>query len=153
MPIRLRHYDQRSGFGVDADFRSQAPKVVSRFEKANRQYAKDLQTIGGIANDSHFSFSGGSTEIHQDQIVRYGGQPGTRDLVLLNSALAMPAATFGDVYLHTSLFEMAAAYLFHLVQNHPFNDGNKRTGAVTAIIFLAPVVTWSMRLQALSTTL
>lgn len=76
-------------------------------------------------------------EIHQDQIVRYGGKPGTRDLGLLESALAMPAATFGGGFLHTDIFEMAAAYLFHLVQNHPFIDGNKRVGAVAAIIFLA----------------
>jgi len=76
-------------------------------------------------------------EIHQDQIVRYGGEPGTRDLGLLKSALAMPAATFHGNFLHIDLFEMAAAYLFHLVQNHPFIDGNKRVGAVTAIVFLA----------------
>jgi death-on-curing protein len=75
-------------------------------------------------------------EIHQDQIVRYGGEPGTRDLGLLKSALAMPAATFGGRCLHTDLFEMAAAYLFHLVQNHPFIDANKRVGAVAAIVFL-----------------
>lgn len=76
-------------------------------------------------------------EIHQDQIVRYGGETGTRDLGLLQSALATPAATFGDNFLHTDMFEMAAAYLFHIVQNHPFVDGNKRVGAVAAIVFLA----------------
>jgi len=76
-------------------------------------------------------------EIHQDQVVRYGGQPGTRDLGLLKSALAMPAATFAGSFLHTDLFEMAGAYLFHLVQDHPFIDGNKRVGAVAAIVFLA----------------
>lgn len=76
-------------------------------------------------------------QIHQDQIARYGGRPGTRDQGLLQSAIAMPAATFGGRLLHTDLFEMAGAYLFHLVQNHPFVDGNKRTGAVTAIVFLA----------------
>ena len=75
-------------------------------------------------------------EIHQEQIVRYGGEPGTRDLNLLKSALAMPAATFGGSVLHTDIFEMAAAYLFHLVRNHPFVDGNKRVGAVAAIVFL-----------------
>lgn len=42
---------------------------------------------------------------------------------------------FGD-YLHKSIFDKAAAYLFHLVQNHPFNDGNKRTGALATILFL-----------------
>lgn len=75
-------------------------------------------------------------EIHQDQIARYGGHPGTRDLNLLKSALAMPMATFGEHFLHTDLYEMAAAYLFHLVKNHPFIDGNKRVGAVAAIVFL-----------------
>lgn len=76
-------------------------------------------------------------EIHQDQIARYGGEPGIRDLELLKSALAMPAATFGGAFLHTDICEMAAAYLFHLVQNHPFVDGNKRVGAVAAIVFPA----------------
>ena len=75
-------------------------------------------------------------QIHRDQIERYGGASGIRDLGLLQSALAMPAAGFGGRYLHQDLFEMAAAYLFHLIQNHPFVDGNKRTGAVAAIIFL-----------------
>jgi death on curing protein len=75
-------------------------------------------------------------EIHQDQIARYGGEPGTRDLDLLKSALGMPAATFSGSFLHTDLPEMAAAYLFHLVGNHPFIDGNKRTGAMAAYVFL-----------------
>ena len=48
----------------------------------------------------------------------------------------MPAATFGGDFLHSDVFEMAAAYLFHLVRNHPFIDGNKRVGAVAAIVFL-----------------
>jgi death-on-curing protein len=47
----------------------------------------------------------------------------------------MPAATFGGQYLHSDLCEMAAAYLFHLVQNHPFID-NKRVGAMAADVFL-----------------
>ena len=76
-------------------------------------------------------------EIHREQINRYGGDPGIRDLGLLQSALAMPAAGLGGRYLHGDLYEMAAAYLFHIVQNHPFVDGNKRTGAVAALIFLA----------------
>jgi len=75
--------------------------------------------------------------IHRDQIQRYGGSPGIRDLGTLQSALAMPAASFGGQYLHQDLFEMAAAYLFHIVSNHPFVDGNKRTGAVAAYIFLS----------------
>ncbi|HVP60991.1 MAG TPA: type II toxin-antitoxin system death-on-curing family toxin [Myxococcaceae bacterium] len=74
--------------------------------------------------------------LHADQIARYGGRPGLRDLGLLESALAMPRATFGRLYLHPSLPEMAAAYLFHLAGNHPFLDGNKRVGLAAAIAFL-----------------
>ena len=75
--------------------------------------------------------------IHRDQIGRYGGSLGVRDWGLLQSAVATPAATFGGKYLHTDAWEMAAAYLFHIVQNHPFIDGNKRVGAVAADVFLA----------------
>lgn len=74
--------------------------------------------------------------LHEDQINRYGGSHGVRDHGLLESALAQPQAGFGDEYAHKDLFEMAAAYLYHLVQNHPFCDGNKRIGAYAAIIFL-----------------
>ena len=75
--------------------------------------------------------------IHRDQIDRYGGSSGVRDWGLLKSAIAMPAATFGGQFLHTDICEMAAAYLFHIAQNHPFIDGNKRVGAVAADVFLA----------------
>ncbi len=74
--------------------------------------------------------------LHADQIDRYGGSGGVRDLGLLESALAAPRASFGRDYLHGSLPEMAAAYLFHLVRNHPFVDGNKRAGLAVAIAFL-----------------
>jgi death-on-curing protein len=74
--------------------------------------------------------------IHADQIRRYGGNHGVRDVGLLSSALAMPQASFGGVYLHTSLAEMAAAYLFHIAQNHPFVDGNKRAALATALAFI-----------------
>jgi len=75
-------------------------------------------------------------EIHADQIERYGGSPGIRDITLLQSAIAMPAAGFGGQYLHSDLFEMAAAYLFHIVKDHPFVDGNKRVGIASALVFL-----------------
>ena len=75
-------------------------------------------------------------EIHRDQVTRYGGTAGIRDLDLLKSALGMPGATFNGEFLHTDVYEMAAAYLFHLVRNHPFLDGNKRVGAVAALVFL-----------------
>ena len=74
--------------------------------------------------------------IHQDQIARYGGNLGIRDMGLLQSAVAQPRATFAGQFLHANVFEMASAYLFHLVKNHPFIDGNKRTGAVAALVFL-----------------
>ena len=75
--------------------------------------------------------------IHLSVIERYGGSHGVRDTGLLQSAIAMPRASFGDQRLHGDLFEMAAAYLYHIVRNHPFIDGNKRTGAASAIVFLA----------------
>jgi len=75
-------------------------------------------------------------EVHTDQILRYGGMPGVLDLGLLQPALAQPSASFGGQFLHADLFEMAAAYLFHIVQNHPFIDGNNRVGAVASLVFL-----------------
>jgi death on curing protein len=75
-------------------------------------------------------------EIHENQLTQYGGRPGILNLPLLESALARPQASFGGQYLLADVYEMAAAYLFHIVQNHPFIDGNKRVGAVAAIVFL-----------------
>ena len=75
-------------------------------------------------------------ETHREQIRVYGGSDGVRDLGLLQSALAQPSAAFGGVFLHNDICEMAAAYLFHLVQNHPFIDGNKRVGLEAALLFL-----------------
>ncbi len=74
--------------------------------------------------------------IHANQIKHYGGEPGLRDEGLLRSALAQPEASFGGEWLHSTIPEMAAAYLFHLVKNHPFVDGNKRTSLVCALHFL-----------------
>jgi len=75
-------------------------------------------------------------EIHAQQIARYGGSPGLRDPAGLESAVASPQATFDGEFLHRSIPAMAAAYLFHLCQNHPFIDGNKRAGANAAVTFL-----------------
>ena len=74
--------------------------------------------------------------VHADLVARYGGTGGIRDLGLLQSALGMARASFDGQFLHTSLPEMAAAYFFHLVMNHPFIDGNKRVGLAAAIAFL-----------------
>jgi death-on-curing protein len=75
--------------------------------------------------------------IHLSVIERYGGQQGIRDMGLLHSAVAMPQAAFEGCLLHEDVFAMAGAYLFHIVQDHPFIDGNKRTGAAAAIVFMA----------------
>jgi death-on-curing protein len=74
--------------------------------------------------------------LHTRQIERYGGKDGVRDLGLLQSAISMPASSFDGVWLHATLEEMAGAYLFHLAQNHPFIDGNKRVAAMSMIVFL-----------------
>jgi death on curing protein len=75
-------------------------------------------------------------QIHLDQVQRYGGEPNLRDLALLESAAATPMASFADAFLHAFPEEMAAAYLFHLVSNPPFVDGNKRVSLAAALIFL-----------------
>jgi death-on-curing protein len=75
-------------------------------------------------------------EIHGHQIELHGGDPGIRDLDLLESAIAQPWSGFDDEYFHKNPYEMAAAYLYHITQNHPFVDGNKRTGAQAADVFL-----------------
>ena len=75
-------------------------------------------------------------ESYQNQIETYGGIHGIRDIGLLESAIAQPEAIFGGQYLHADIFEMDAAYLYHLVMNHPFVDGNKRVGLEASLIFL-----------------
>lgn len=74
--------------------------------------------------------------IHEWQIRKFGGSHGLRDRTLLESAVFTPRSTFDGEYLHADIIEMAAAYLFHLVENHPFIDGNKRVGAMSAAVFL-----------------
>ena len=75
-------------------------------------------------------------DIHNNQIELYGGQNGVRNFGLLQSALAQPEASFADQWLHDDIFLMAAAYAFHICQNHPFFDGNKRTALASALVFL-----------------
>jgi len=74
--------------------------------------------------------------IHARQIERFGGTPGVRDEGLLESALAQPKATFGGQFLHPTISEQAAAYLYHIAMNHPFIDGNKRTAFAVTDTFL-----------------
>jgi death-on-curing protein len=75
-------------------------------------------------------------ELHRLQLARFGGGDGVRDPGLLASAVAQAQMSFGGEFVHEGLFEMAAAYLFHLVRNHPFVDGNKRVGLLSALTFL-----------------
>ena len=75
-------------------------------------------------------------QIHRDTIEKDGGSEGLRDIGLLEAAVAMPRQQFGGEFLHEDLVAMAAAYLFHLCQNHPFQDGNKRTAVMAAFVFL-----------------
>ena len=74
--------------------------------------------------------------LHDLSIARHGGSYGLRDEGLLESAVAMPEQTFAGAYLHPTLGAKAAAYLFHLCQNHAFLDGNKRTGLLSCEAFL-----------------
>ena len=73
---------------------------------------------------------------HEAAIRSFGGSSGLRDATLLDSAVHMPQATWGGEYLHPGLFDMAAAYLFHVALNHPFVDGNKRAAWLATRLFL-----------------
>jgi death-on-curing protein len=75
-------------------------------------------------------------ELHRLSIEAYGGLDGVRDAGLLASAVGWPQSSFDGAYAHEGIFEMAAAYLFHLARNHPFLDGNKRTAFLAAVVFL-----------------
>ena len=75
-------------------------------------------------------------DIHPLQLARFGGGEGLRERGLLESAVAQPQVSFGGQFMHADVWEMAAAYLFHVVSNHPFVDGNKRVGLLSALVFL-----------------
>ena len=74
--------------------------------------------------------------INENTTAVEGGLAGLRDAGLLESAVLMPQQRFGGEYLHHGLAAMAAAYLFHIAQNHAFLDGNKRTAVLAALVFL-----------------
>ncbi|MET0516007.1 MAG: type II toxin-antitoxin system death-on-curing family toxin [Nitrospiraceae bacterium] len=74
--------------------------------------------------------------LHGDTMSHEGGLSGIRDHGLLDAAVAMPRQQFSGEYLHPNLPAMAAAYLYHLAQNHPFHDGNKRVAVMAAYVFL-----------------
>ena len=75
--------------------------------------------------------------LHAIAIEDQGGDPTVGDRTMLESGMPMPAQQFGGEYLHDGIPAMAAAYAFHICQNHPFVDGNKRAGTAAMIAFLA----------------
>lgn len=75
--------------------------------------------------------------LHQQLIEASGGSPGLRDEGLLESALSAPFQSFGETSAYPSLQQKAARLGYGLVKNHPFVDGNKRTGAHVMLVFLA----------------
>ena len=75
-------------------------------------------------------------QIHDELVIEFGGLQGIRDMGLLISAIEMPKAMMFGEYLHDSIYDKAAAYLYHIIQNHAFYDGNKRTGSACCLIFL-----------------
>ena len=74
--------------------------------------------------------------LHELSIKFFGGSSGVRDTEMLESALARPFQTFGGVELYESIFEKSAALLESLIKNHPFVDGNKRTGFLAVLMLL-----------------
>ena len=74
--------------------------------------------------------------ILEDQIRNYGGTYGVRDINLLSSAIYIPKSSFNGKYLHETIPAMAATYAFHICQNHPFIDGNKRVALASSLVFL-----------------
>jgi death-on-curing protein len=74
--------------------------------------------------------------ILENQMKNYGGAYGVRDINLLSSAIYMPQSSFDSEYLHKTIPSMAAAYTFHICQNHPFIDGNKRVALASSLVFL-----------------
>jgi death-on-curing protein len=75
-------------------------------------------------------------QMHDIFIDEFGGLGGIRDVNLLISAIETPKATMFGHELYSTIYDKAAAYLFHIIKNHPFNDGNKRTASMTAYMFL-----------------
>lgn len=75
-------------------------------------------------------------ELHDAMIHLYDGSFGVRDQRLLESALFQPQVMFGGSFIHQDIYTMAAVYLFHLIKNHSFIDGNKRTAVATTLMFL-----------------
>ncbi len=72
--------------------------------------------------------------MHERLLAEHGGSEGIRDEALLESALGRPENLL--IYGKPSVFDLAAAYACGIIKNHPFVDGNKRTGFMAAFVFL-----------------
>ena len=75
-------------------------------------------------------------QLNRLAVKTFGGTYGVRDLGLIESAVAQPSASFGGQYLHENIYQMAAAYYFHISESQGFSDGNKRTGFLALFAFL-----------------
>jgi death on curing protein len=88
-----------------------------------------------VIDDVYFLTVEEVVAIHADQIDRYGGDPGLRDRGLLESAVhaAQNVAAYVEGW---DLCDLAVAYMFHLAENQPFVDGNKRAALASGLVFL-----------------
>ncbi|MFN5856692.1 MAG: type II toxin-antitoxin system death-on-curing family toxin [Pseudanabaenaceae cyanobacterium] len=74
--------------------------------------------------------------LHRQVVEQSGGALGLRDIGLLESAVNQPRMTFGEQELYPTIIDKASALCFSIVMNHPFVDGNKRTGHAAMETFL-----------------
>jgi death-on-curing protein len=89
-----------------------------------------------LPNEIYFLDLDQVVDIH-DSLVKPGEDSSIRDRALLEQAVASPRAGHAGGFFNTSIFEMAAALIIGLANNHPFANGNKRTASISGIIFLA----------------
>lgn len=75
-------------------------------------------------------------DIHRNQVANRGGQMGLKHEGILRACLSTPANKMGGTYAHQDLFEMAAAYLFHIIDQKPFLEGNRKVAALASLYFL-----------------
>ena len=124
---------QRSNFkGYKLDFKKSALKDLKKLDiTVSKKIVEKFEDL--IAGKGNTDFK----KMETNAIInKYGGKKGLRDKALLESAIHQPLATFNNTILHQTIHDMAAAYFFHIIKNHPFLYGNKRTGLVTAFSFL-----------------
>jgi len=74
--------------------------------------------------------------LHKKEIARFGGSSGVRDNGLLLSALGQAELFLFGELVYKNAYEIAAMYVYHIIKNHPFIDGNKRTGILAGLVFL-----------------